>query len=199
MAEFTLSALYLPKGMPGAVSGFVRARQAARGVSPAGPGAETAEAPAARAGGAAPGVEQIIDRSPGPNSKVEANQASAGEEVEAGTVASGESTPSEAVAAGVLEEPSPAVPPAAVPEAMRRVQKCAACGFPVSEGRTYCLDCERKASKLFAPSEPVAVESVPSFLDVSAPPDESWLADHVNLLAIVVLILGILVAVVIFR
>ncbi|MGC2153656.1 MAG: GAF domain-containing protein [Terriglobales bacterium] len=29
-----------------------------------------------------------------------------------------------------------------VPEAMRRVQKCATCGFPVSEGRTFCLDCE---------------------------------------------------------
>jgi len=33
-------------------------------------------------------------------------------------------------------------PPQPVPEAMRRVQKCAACGFPVSEGRTFCLDCE---------------------------------------------------------
>jgi len=35
-----------------------------------------------------------------------------------------------------LPEPSP------VPEAMRRIQKCASCGFPVSEGRTLCLDCE---------------------------------------------------------
>ena len=26
---------------------------------------------------------------------------------------------------------------------MRRVQKCAACGFPVSEGRVFCIDCER--------------------------------------------------------
>jgi hypothetical protein len=32
--------------------------------------------------------------------------------------------------------------PAPVPEAMRRIQKCASCGFPVSEGRTLCLDCE---------------------------------------------------------
>ena len=32
--------------------------------------------------------------------------------------------------------------PVPVPEAMRRVQKCASCGFPVSEGRTLCLDCE---------------------------------------------------------
>ncbi len=34
--------------------------------------------------------------------------------------------------------------PVIVPEAMRRKQKCASCGFPVSEGRTLCLDCEKK-------------------------------------------------------
>ena len=33
---------------------------------------------------------------------------------------------------------------APVPESMLRVQKCASCGFPVSEGRTLCLDCEKK-------------------------------------------------------
>jgi len=32
--------------------------------------------------------------------------------------------------------------PPAIPEAMRRVQKCSACGFPVSEGRMLCVDCE---------------------------------------------------------
>ncbi|HSZ64540.1 MAG TPA: GAF domain-containing protein [Terriglobales bacterium] len=122
---------------------------------------------------------------------------------------------------------------AAVPEAMRRVQKCAACGFPVSEGRTLCLDCEKKdtekktleekerererqqnrsesvqpavapagaehASNL-APAEGTQPEFIPAFLANAAPAQESWLADHVNLLAIVVLILGILVAVVVFR
>jgi putative methionine-R-sulfoxide reductase with GAF domain len=33
-----------------------------------------------------------------------------------------------------------------VPTAMLRIQKCATCGFPVSEGRALCLDCERKNS-----------------------------------------------------
>ncbi len=33
-----------------------------------------------------------------------------------------------------------------VPEAMLRVQKCASCGFPVSEGRMFCLDCEKRDS-----------------------------------------------------
>ena len=139
--------------------------------------------------------------------------------------------------------PEPEAAPAAVPEAMLRVQKCGACGFPVSEGRTLCLDCEKKDTekKNFekkqreqeqseiaqrqiaqhqieqqetkpgepeqgalsdAPSgsaAPTPEEFVPAFLRNSAPVQESWLANHVNLLAVFVLILGILVAVVVFR
>jgi len=123
------------------------------------------------------------------------------------------------------ELPPPVGPPpvaAVVPEAMRRVQKCSACGFPVSEGRTLCLDCEKKdrdkknvapaavAKIEVTPTEvaetPVAdsaaaveEEYVPAFLANSPPPNESWPANHLNLLAIVVLVLGILVAVVVFR
>jgi hypothetical protein len=139
--------------------------------------------------------------------------------------------------------PEPEAAPAAVPESMLRVQKCGACGFPVSEGRTLCLDCEKKdtekknfekkqreqeASEIAqrqieqhqieqqetkpgepeqgalsdAPSgsaAPTPEEFVPAFLRNSAPVQESWLANHVNLLAVFVLILGILVAVVVFR
>ena len=32
----------------------------------------------------------------------------------------------------------------AVPPALRNLQKCQACGFPVSQGRTFCVDCEEK-------------------------------------------------------
>jgi putative methionine-R-sulfoxide reductase with GAF domain len=133
---------------------------------------------------------------------------------------------------------------ASVPEAMRRVQKCASCGFPVSEGRSFCLDCERKdelarkerdrierqaervaqqtvaqqsetqkVEQIIAPdgqeisaesstnesSAKVEGEFVPAFLANAEPAAESWFANQVNLLAIVVLILGILVAVVVFR
>ena len=139
--------------------------------------------------------------------------------------------------------PEPEAAPAAVPEAMLRVQKCGACGFPVSEGRTLCLDCEKKdtekknfekkqreqeqseiaqrqieqhqiAQQETKPGEPeqgvlsdaasvsatpTPEEFVPAFLRNSAPVQESWLANHVNLLAVFVLILGILVAVVVFR
>ncbi len=108
---------------------------------------------------------------------------------------------------------------APVPEAMLRVQKCPSCGFPISEGRTLCLDCEQKdagrkalekeqgESTLREPDQEtpsdsaasMADEFVPAFLANSVPVKESWLANHVNLLAIVVVILGILVAVVVFR
>ncbi len=122
----------------------------------------------------------------------------------------------------VLPSEEPVVSPAeddSVPEAMLRVQKCPSCGFPISEGRTLCLDCEQKDAGRKAlekergeiaqrepwqgtPSDsaaPVADEFVPAFLANSVPVRESWLANHVNLLAIVVVIVGILVVVVVFR
>jgi GAF domain-containing protein len=128
-----------------------------------------------------------------------------------------------------------------LPEAMLRVQKCASCGFPISEGRKLCLDCEKsgvqrnahdvdKESKgtqtsdsrteivavvappartesgkditagdpNAAPPEP-SEQFVPAFLANAVPVKESWLSNHVNLLAIAVIIMGILVAVVVFR
>ena len=159
------------------------------------------------------------------------------------TVIPGESTVIPLAPSVDLEPgPGPELKPASVPEAMLRVQKCASCGFPVSEGRTLCLDCEKKntektafekqqreqeqgkieqqkiaqqkikqaeqeqdassgsVSASAATSVSVTQEEfVPAFLANAVPPQESWLADHVNLLAVVVLILGILVAVVVFR
>jgi putative methionine-R-sulfoxide reductase with GAF domain/uncharacterized Zn finger protein (UPF0148 family) len=163
---------------------------------------------------------------------------------------------------GSSSDAATAAAPAPLPEAMLRVQKCAACGFPVSEGRSLCLDCEKKQSEkkkdeqkqreweqsqiprlqaepgpagrdqaesgqtgsgpiqaqTIMPGEPEQNPSsdsaaasaeqnakqnedefIPAFLANSAPAQESWLANHVNLLAIIVLILGILVAVVVFR
>jgi putative methionine-R-sulfoxide reductase with GAF domain/uncharacterized Zn finger protein (UPF0148 family) len=139
-----------------------------------------------------------------------------------------------AVAPSELELPVGPQLASAVPEAMLRGQKCDSCGFPVSEGRTLCLDCEKKASdkkdnekrqrettqiqvqhqqageeqptspasfsgSAADPGAAMAEESVPAFLAAYATSKESWMANHVNLLAIVVLIVGILLAVVVFR
>ena len=107
----------------------------------------------------------------------------------------------------------PSAAPAAVPETMLLSQKCASCGFPISEGRTRCLDCEtkerekqeREQERGDSPDSaadsaaPAPAEFVPAFLANSVPTQQSWLANPINLLAIVVLILGILVAIVVFR
>jgi putative methionine-R-sulfoxide reductase with GAF domain len=196
MANLTLTALDLAESRPGSVAGLVRGSVAARGVTPAEAPTKTGEDPAATAGVEAAGVEQEIAPKQEQKPDQGSDQELAGGEVEAAVLPTGEAIVSDAAAS---PRPSAVVPAAPVPEAMGRVQKCAACGFPVSEGRTYCLDCERKEGKPSVSSEPVAVDFVPSFLDTSALPEESWLGNHVNLLAIVVLILGILVAVVVFR
>lgn len=100
-----------------------------------------------------------------------------------------------------IEEPpaEPAFTPAPVPEAMLRVQKCSSCGFPVSAGRSLCVDCESKQSHPTGSPELIPEQDVPAFLTSQKPVDESWLANHVNLLAVAVLILSIVVAVVVFR
>jgi uncharacterized Zn finger protein (UPF0148 family) len=82
---------------------------------------------------------------------------------------------------------------------MRRVQKCASCGFPVSAGRILCVDCENKRYQQAESSEAAPAEFVPPFLASSQPPDESWLSNHVNVLAVLVLVLSIIVAIVVFR
>jgi putative methionine-R-sulfoxide reductase with GAF domain len=128
-------------------------------------------------------------------------------------------TASPAAESPVKQQPGPA----SVPEAMLRMQKCSSCGFPVSEGRTLCLDCEKRdcekkdsekrdfekkqreqeqdASSVSAADSAAATpeEIVPAFLVNSPPAQKTWLASPVNLLAILVVILGIVVAVVVFR
>jgi hypothetical protein len=147
-------------------------------------------------------------------------------------------TASPAAESPVTQQPAPA----SVPEAMLRMQKCSSCGFPVSEGRTLCLDCDKRdcekkdsekrdfekkqrepeptqteqgqieqheitqreheqdPSSVSADSAPPTPEEiVPAFLVNSPPAQKTWLASPVNLLAILVVILGIVVAVVVFR
>jgi hypothetical protein len=125
--------------------------------------------------------------------------------------------PAESLAPPALET-SPGVgtaESASLPDSMLRVQKCASCGFPVSEGRALCLDCERKkddkmgrtqdrseavSPQLAVSAVPATDEALPPFLANVTPAKESWLSGHVNLLlVIVVLILGVLVFIVLFR
>jgi hypothetical protein len=103
---------------------------------------------------------------------------------------------------------------ASLSQAMDRIRKCGACGFPVSEGRTLCIDCEEKqtANLAKAPetSEPAhddgsetevhaPDDSLPLFLANAAPVKESWLVGHIPLVTILVIMLGVLVAFLVLR
>ncbi|MGA8274306.1 MAG: hypothetical protein WB919_22305, partial [Candidatus Sulfotelmatobacter sp.] len=61
----------------------------------------------------------------------------------------------------------------AVPPVLRNLQKCQACGFPVSQGRTFCVECEEKqwrGERLTQPaikSQPVA--PLPAIPKATAP------------------------------
>ena len=116
------------------------------------------------------------------------------------------------VQAGVEEQAPPATPRAEVSS----LRRCQGCGFPVSEGRQFCLDCERKAvreqhslAKSADPSEPAASDStpaprpsrppaadnapIPRFLH-DEPQHASWLATHKYTVgAIVVVVAGIVI------
>jgi putative methionine-R-sulfoxide reductase with GAF domain len=94
------------------------------------------------------------------------------------------------------------------------LRACESCGFPVSEGRNLCLDCEKKIAQAPPPAPPAqvleaassksiasapspSVDDVPNFL--GAEPEASWLSRHkLMVVAIVVAVIGI-VAVVFLR
>ena len=92
------------------------------------------------------------------------------------------------------------------------LRRCEACGFPVSEGRRLCLDCEKKGAVLPPKPVPPAVPEpdpptfssdddmdassapMPNFLG-GAEPEESWIATHkLVVLAIIIGVIAIVVA-----
>jgi hypothetical protein len=47
----------------------------------------------------------------------------------------------------------------AVPAGLRNLQKCSACGFPVSQGRSLCVECEQKKWRGEALAQPAPVQT----------------------------------------
>jgi putative methionine-R-sulfoxide reductase with GAF domain len=78
------------------------------------------------------------------------------------------------------------------PIAHGKVRSCAACGFPVSEGRRLCLDCEAVAPIVEQGSE------AHEFLDQLSDSNSSWIRSHVYLIATVLLVAAT-IAVVVWR
>jgi hypothetical protein len=168
-----------------------------------------------------PGAEETAE----PATAVELRSAAAAASASAAPAAIGSldqpTGPAGAPQMARLEEPvarpedksSPETPsPASTPESLRG-QKCSGCGFPVSGGRTLCLDCEqnREAEKDelrqsggaagLRVSEPQGAtdELLPAFLSGAKPVKQTWFSNPVNLLALAVVILGVAVIIVVFR
>jgi hypothetical protein len=62
-------------------------------------------------------------------------------------------------------ESAPATPSAEsarVPPGLRNLQKCQACGFPVSQGRTHCVECEEKQWRGQPLTKPAATAATPA-------------------------------------
>ena len=74
------------------------------------------------------------------------------------------------------------------PQELVKIGKCEACGFPVSEGRTLCLDCE--ASRLSgASSAPLASSQTPAFLSqFGTRREQGWLGSHIYTIGTVLIV-----------
>jgi hypothetical protein len=58
----------------------------------------------------------------------------------------------------------------AAPPVLRNLQKCKACGFPVSQGRTFCVECEEKQWRTQRHPQSAAVASTPTHQEIKKEP-----------------------------
>lgn len=70
---------------------------------------------------------------------------------------------------------------------MGKISKCASCGFPVSEGRSLCLDCETNRDGGNA-------SSGTDFLSHLGDSDQSWFATHKYLAVVAILVVILLLS-----
>lgn len=82
-------------------------------------------------------------------------------------------------AASATEIPAPAPVPMP-PSARLNIKTCASCGFPVSAGRTLCLDCEAAQGSDQKPAPATGTGQAPAFLSQLARETTrpNWLQDH---------------------
>jgi GAF domain-containing protein len=84
--------------------------------------------------------------------------------------------------------PEPPPPEPVRPPELDKIGKCGACGFPVSEGRTLCLDCE--AARLSGESPaPLASGQAPAFLaKFENRKEKGWLGSHIYTIGTVLIV-----------
>jgi GAF domain len=80
-------------------------------------------------------------------------------------------------------DPSPAEP-SRIAEEIEKVRTCQACGFPVSDGRTFCVDCEE------ARRDRESTDPPPSFLTkLEREESRSWFESHFYTLGTLLMVL----------
>jgi hypothetical protein len=90
------------------------------------------------------------------------------------------------------------------PKAVAAIGTCASCGFPVSPGRAFCLDCEAALPEKFGNAAPAVSNSTPAFLtdlgEGGAQPSglKDWIVAHRYLLGTIA-VLGGTAALLLFR
>jgi putative methionine-R-sulfoxide reductase with GAF domain len=83
-----------------------------------------------------------------------------------------------------LDAPAPVRPPE-----LDKIRKCEACGFPVSEGRTLCLDCEDARLSGESPA-PFASSQAPAFLaKFETRKEQGWLGSHIYTIGTVLIVI----------
>jgi putative methionine-R-sulfoxide reductase with GAF domain len=104
------------------------------------------------------------------------------------------SAPAPVASAPVPEPEETAAPEADPTEPVRakeldKIRTCGACGFPVSEGRTLCLDCE--AARLSGESPaPLASSQLPAFLaKFEGRKEKGWLESNIYTIGTVLIVI----------
>lgn len=75
---------------------------------------------------------------------------------------------------------------------MGKISKCTSCGFPVSEGRSLCLDCDSKRSEIAGGGDA-------DFLANFGGPEQSWFSSHKYLAVVAILTVILLLSLLRFR
>jgi putative methionine-R-sulfoxide reductase with GAF domain len=82
------------------------------------------------------------------------------------------------------------------PKELDKIRNCEACGFPVSEGRSLCLDCEAARLSGERPA-PLASSEVPAFLSkFDARKEQGWLESHVYTIGTLLIVILTIVLIV---
>ena len=133
-------------------------------------------------------------KEPAANERKQSETASVAREPEKGqveAVASGPEAKTQDAAARKLDVPKPARAPE-----LDKIRKCEACGFPVSEGRTLCLDCETARFSGDNPA-PLSGGQPPAFLaKFENRKEQGWLGSHIYTIGTVLIIVLTVVLVV---